>query len=73
MSEKRKRLAMILRAYVRDLMVAGPQYAPMADVLKECADELDAEVPRVCPVAPDDRVYDGDGAPGLRHCEACED
>ena len=63
----RRELPDILRAYARDLELAGPQYAPMAHVLREAANELDP--PRACPVP----VVD-DGIPTFgRPCLNCED
>jgi hypothetical protein len=38
---KRSQLAHVLRSYAGDLQVAGPQYASMAGVLYDAADELD--------------------------------
>ena len=66
---KRNQLAHILRSYACDLKVAGPQYASMAGVLYEAADELD---PPGGGVAPD--PVDDDGLPSfIARCLHCED
>ena len=69
----RPELPSILRAYARDLDIAGMQYATMTAVLREAADALDtnsgAHRPRPAPAV---CVIDGDAVPGLR-CASCED